>query len=60
MTTPLATTSSPNLLSPFDLRGLLLRNRVVMTPFTLARAGRDWVPNDLVVQYCAQSKSPNP
>jgi len=28
------------LLSPFDLRGLRLRNRVVMSPMTRARAGR--------------------
>ncbi len=32
---------SPQLLSPFDLRGLSLRNRVVMAPLTRARAGRE-------------------
>ena len=38
MITPSASTSSIHLLSPFDLRGLPLRNRVVMEPLT--RRGR--------------------
>ena len=51
MTTPPATTTSPLLLSPFDLRGLPLRNRLVMAPLTQARAGRERVPNELMVEY---------
>lgn len=43
-----------HLLSPFDLRGLALRNRVVMAPLTRGRAGRERVPNDLMVEYYTQ------
>ncbi len=57
MTTPPATTTSPLLLSPFDLRGLPLRNRVVMAPLTRGRAGRERVPNDLMVEYYTQRAS---
>ncbi len=39
---------SPHLLSPVNLHGLVLRNRVVMAPLTRARAGRERVPNDLM------------
>ena len=42
---------SPHLLSPFDLHGLTLRNRVVMAPLTRARAGRERLPNDLMAVY---------
>ena len=52
-----STNSTPHLLSPFDLRGLPLRNRVVMAPLTRARAGRDRVPNDLMVEYYTQRAS---
>jgi len=45
------------LLSIFDLRGLALRNRVVMAPLTRARAGRDRVPNDLMAEYYTQRAS---
>ena len=48
---------SPHLLSPFDLRGLPLRNRVVMAPLTRARAGRERLPNDLMAEYYAQRAS---
>ncbi|MCP5521865.1 MAG: alkene reductase [Verrucomicrobiales bacterium] len=51
------TNSSPHLLSPFDLHGLPLRNRVVMAPLTRARAGRERVPNDLMVEYYTQRAS---
>ncbi len=51
------TTQSPRLLSPFDLRGLPLRNRVVMAPLTRARAGRERVPNDLMLEYYTQRAS---
>lgn len=52
-----STTHSPHLLSVFDLRGLPLRNRVVMAPLTRARAGRERVPNDLMVEYYTQRAS---
>jgi N-ethylmaleimide reductase len=48
---------SPHLLSTFDLRGLPLRNRVVMAPLTRGRAGRERVPNDLMVEYYTQRAS---
>jgi N-ethylmaleimide reductase len=48
------TSLSPRLLSPFDIRGLALRNRVVMAPLTRARAGSDRVPNDLMTKYYLQ------
>ncbi len=56
MTTP-PTIPSLHLLSPFDLRGLPLRNRVVMAPLTRARAGRERVPNDLMLEYDTQRAS---
>ncbi len=49
--------NSPHLLSPFDLCGLALRNRVVMAPLTRARAGRERIPNDLMVEYYTQRAS---
>src|SRR5512137_442188 len=57
MTTVMNKSHSPNLLSPFDVRGLALRNRVVMAPLTRARAGRERVPNDLMAEYYAQRAS---
>ncbi|MDB6155940.1 MAG: alkene reductase [Chthoniobacteraceae bacterium] len=57
MTTPYASIPSPHLLSPFNLRGLPLRNRVVMAPLTRARAGKERVPNDLMVEYYTQRDS---
>ena len=56
MTTP-TSIPSPHLLSPFDLRGLPLRNRVVMAPLTRGRAGRARVPNDLMMEYYTQRAS---
>lgn len=55
--TTLPTTISPHLLSPFDLRGLPLRNRVVMAPLTRGRAGSTRVPNDLMLEYYTQRAS---
>ena len=52
-----STNASPRLLSPFDLRGLPLRNRVVMAPLTRGRAGRERVPNDLMLEYYTQRAS---
>jgi len=57
MTPPPSRTSSFRLLSPFDLRGLRLRNRVVMAPLTRSRAGSERLPNDLMVEYYAQRAS---
>lgn len=51
------TSRLPHLLAPFDLRGLPLRNRVVMAPLTRARAGRERVPNDLMAEYYTQRAS---
>lgn len=50
-------TASPTLLSPFDLRGLPLKNRVVMAPMTRARAGSERIPNALMAEYYAQRAS---
>src|SRR4026208_1453356 len=57
MTNTPSTSHSPHLLSTFHLRGLALRNRVVMSPLTRARAGRERVPNDLMVEYYTQRAS---
>lgn len=57
MTTAPVKTASPRLLSAFDLRGLALRNRVVMAPLTQGRAGRERLPNDLMAEYYAQRAS---
>lgn len=48
---------SPHLLSAFNLQGLALRNRVVMAPLTRGRAGRERVPNDLMVEHYIQRAS---
>lgn len=47
-------TLSTALLSPFNLRGLILKNRVVMAPLTRARAGKERMPNALMAEYYAQ------
>lgn len=44
----------PALLSPFDLRGLRLENRVVLAPLTRARAGADRLANPLMAEYYSQ------
>jgi len=49
-------THSP-LLTPFDLRGLRLPNRVVMAPLTRSRAGKDRIPNPVMAEYYAQRAS---
>jgi len=56
-TTVMNKSHSPELLSPFNLHGLELRNRVVMAPLTRARAGRERVPNDLMAEYYTQRAS---
>lgn len=50
-------TVSPSLLSTFDLRGLRLRNRVVMAPLTRGRAGAERIPNELMLEYYTQRAS---
>ncbi len=50
-------TKSSLLLSPFDLRGLPLKNRVVMAPMTRSRAGQERLPNSLMAEYYAQRAS---
>ncbi len=47
-------TASPTLLSPFQLRDLTLKNRVVMPPLTRGRAVNHGIPNDLMAEYYAQ------
>lgn len=49
--------ASPNLLSPFSLRGLPLANRVALAPLTRARAGLSRIPNARMVEYYVQRAS---
>lgn len=55
MTTP--TTDHSALLTPFDLRGLPLKNRVAMSPLTRSRAGAERLANPLMAEYYAQRAS---
>lgn len=50
-------TNQDILLSPFDLSGLLFKNRVVMAPMTRSRAGNERMPNSLMAEYYAQRAS---
>lgn len=50
-------TQAPELLSPFDLHGLPLTNRVVLAPLTRSRAGIERMPNDLMAEYYVQRVS---
>jgi N-ethylmaleimide reductase len=52
-----AQTLAKTLLSPFDLAGLPLKNRVVMAPLTRGRAGKERIPNALMAEYYAQRAS---
>lgn len=45
------------LLSPFYLRDLLLKNRVVMSPLTRSRAGKERLANALMAEYYSQRAS---
>ena len=45
------------LLTPCDLHGLLLKNRVVMSPLTRSRAGAERMPNPLMAEYYSQRAS---
>ncbi|MCY2973715.1 MAG: alkene reductase [Planctomycetota bacterium] len=51
------TPASRELLSPFSLHGLKLKNRVVMAPLTRGRAGSARIPNDMMVEYYTQRAS---
>jgi 2,4-dienoyl-CoA reductase-like NADH-dependent reductase (Old Yellow Enzyme family) len=51
------TTTAQSLFSPFDLRGLELRNRIALAPMTRARAGEARVPNPLMAEYYRQRAS---
>ncbi len=50
-------TLTKTLLSPFDLAGLPLKNRVVMAALTRGRAGKERIPNALMAEYYAQRAS---
>ena len=43
--------------TPFDLHGLTLKNRIVMSPLTRSRAGEERMPNALMAEYYAQRDS---
>lgn len=49
--------NSSLIFTPFDLRGLTLRNRIVMAPLTRSRAGVRRIPNALMAEYYAQRGS---
>jgi 2,4-dienoyl-CoA reductase-like NADH-dependent reductase (Old Yellow Enzyme family) len=49
--------TTPTLLQPFDLRGLVLPNRIVMAPLTRSRAGAERLPNAVMAEYYAQRAS---
>ena len=51
------TTNTSFLVVPFDLRGLPVKNRVVMAPMTRSRAGQERLPNSLMAEYYAQRTS---
>ena len=50
-------TRPESLLSPFDLHGLPLKNRVVMSPLTRSRASAGRMPNRLMAEYYSQRAS---
>jgi N-ethylmaleimide reductase len=49
--------SARTLLSPYTLRGLELRNRVVMAPLTRSRAGAERMPNEMMSLHYQQRAS---
>jgi N-ethylmaleimide reductase len=50
-------TGNGALLSPFSMRDLQLKNRVVMSPLTRSRAGTERLANALMAEYYAQRAS---
>ena len=49
--------SGDALLNPFDMHGILLKNRVVMSPLTRSRAGTERMANALMAEYYSQRAS---
>lgn len=49
--------NSGALFTPFDLQGLSLKNRIVMSPLTRSRAGEERLPNVLMAEYYVQRAS---
>ncbi len=49
--------SDSALFQPFDLKGLPLRNRIVMAPMTRSRAGQERLPNATIAEYYVQRSS---
>jgi N-ethylmaleimide reductase len=50
----MASSTTSQLLSPFDLSGLKLKNRVVLAPMTRSRAGVERTANQLMAKYYQQ------
>jgi len=48
---------SPQLLNPFTLGELTLKNRIVLAPLTRSRAGEERMPNALIAEYYSQRAS---
>ena len=46
-----------NLLSPLEISGLHLKNRIVMAPMTRSRGGQENLANDLIAEYYKQRSS---
>jgi len=46
-----------NFLSPFDLKGIALKNRVALAPMTRARSGVDQIPKPHMIDYYVQRAS---
>ena len=46
-----------NLFDSFNLKGILLSNRIVMSPMTRTRATEDGVPTDMMIDYYVQRAS---
>lgn len=50
-------TSSPKLVSEYQLNDQALTNRIALAPMTRARSGEDRIPNQLMAEYYAQRAS---
>lgn len=53
----ITSSNSIRLFTPFDLHGLSLKNRIVMSPLTRSRAGEERLPNALMAEYYVQRSS---
>lgn len=49
--------SSPQLVSTYQLHDQALQNRIALAPMTRARSGEDRIPNELMAEYYAQRAS---